>query len=101
VGCFLEANAGLIFTAPLLYPMMTQVGVDPVHFGVILVMNLMIGLITPPIGLNMYIVTKIANINALQFLKGILPFGFILIVVLLLITFVPKLSLLIPSLIFR
>lgn len=101
VGCFLEANAGLIFTAPLLFPVMTQIGVDPVHFGVILVMNLMIGLITPPVGINMYVVTKIAKINVVQFCKAILPFAVILITVLLMITFIPNFSLLLPKLMFR
>lgn len=101
VGCFLEANAALIFTAPLLFPMMTQIGVDPVHFGVILVMNLMLGLITPPIGMNMFIVTAIADITVPQFIRAIWPFGLILVVVLAMITFIPELSLFIPSLAFR
>jgi len=101
VGCFLEANAALIFTAPLLFPMMEQSGIDPVHFGVILVMNLMLGLITPPIGMNMFIVTAIAKITVPEFVKAIWPFGLILVVVLLMITFIPQLSLFIPSLAFR
>ncbi len=101
VGCFLESNAALIFTAPLLFPLMTEAGVDPVHFGIILVVNLMIGLITPPIGLNMFIVSAIAGISIPQFLKAIWPFGLILVVALLVITFVPEISLLIPTLVFR
>lgn len=101
VGCFLEANAALIFTAPLLFPMMEQAGVDPVHFGVIIVMNLMLGLITPPIGMNMFIVTAIAKITVPDFIKAIWPFGLVLVVVLLMITFVPELCLLIPSWAFR
>lgn len=100
VGCFLESNAALIFTAPLLMPLMTAAGIDPVHFGVILVMNLMIGLITPPIGLNMFIVCAIAKISIPQFLKAIWPFALILVAALILITYVPEISLLVPQLVF-
>lgn len=96
VGCFLESNAALIFTAPLLFPLVTQAGIDPVHFGVILVMNLMIGLITPPIGLNMFIVCKIANIGVPQFLKAIWPFALMLVLSLVAITLVPWFSLVLP-----
>ena len=101
VGCFLESNAALIFTAPLLFPVVTQVGIDPVHFGVILVMNLMIGLITPPIGLNMFIVCKIAGISVPQFIGAIWPFALILVVSLVIITLVPWFSLVLPQLAFR
>lgn len=96
VGCFLESNAALIFTAPLLLPLIVQAGIDPVHFGVILVMNLMIGLITPPIGLNMFIVCKIAEIGVKEFLHAIWPFALMLILSLLAITFVPWFSLALP-----
>jgi len=101
IGCFLEVNAALILVAPLLLPMATNAGIDPVHFGMVMVMNLMIGLITPPVGMNMFIVMQIAKISMPQFVRAITPFILILLVVLLLLTFIPWLSLAIPTWAFR
>ena len=101
VGCFLESNAALILVAPLLFPIMINAGIDPVHFGLVMVMNLMIGLITPPVGMNMFVVMAIARISMLQFVRAIWPFLLILIGVLMLLNYVPWFSLAIPTWAFR
>ena len=100
LGCILEVNAALILATPLLLPLIQTAGIHPVHFGVIIVCNLMIGLITPPVGLNMYIVSSIAQISIAQFLRAIAPFAAVLVIVLLMITFWPSLSLWLPLLVF-
>lgn len=100
VGCFLESNAALILMTPLLYPAVVAAGIDPIHFGIMFILNLMIGLITPPVGMNMYIVCAIAQISTAEFLKAVWPFFLVLVAVLVAVTFVPAVSLYIPSLFF-
>lgn len=101
LGCILEVNAALILATPLLFPLIQAADIDPVHFGIIIVCNLMIGLITPPVGLNMYIVSSIAKISIAQFIRGIAPFALVLVISLLLITFLPALSLWLPTTVFE
>lgn len=101
LGCILEVNAALILATPLLLPLIQNAGIHPVHFGIIIVCNLMIGLITPPVGLNMYIVSSIAKISIPQFLRGIAPFAAVLVLVLLILTYWPALSLWLPQLVFE
>lgn len=99
VGCLIEANAALITLSPILYPVIVKAGIDPVHFGVVMVLNLMIGLITPPVGMSMYILCDIAKITTLEFSKEIWPFIVTLTAVLFLVTYVPSLVLYVPDLI--
>lgn len=101
LGCFLESNAAVILVAPLLFPIASAAGIDPVHFGLVVVFNLMIGLITPPLGMNMFIVMAIANITMSQFLRAIWPFLVILLVVLMLLTYIPWLTLVLPTWLLR
>ena len=63
VGCFMETIAAITILVPVLLPLMTKIGVDPVHFGLIMVLNLMIGLLTPPVGMVLYILARVANIS--------------------------------------
>ena len=77
------------------------VGVDPVHFGVIMVLNLMIGLLTPPVGMVLYVLARVAKIPFERALSGTLPFLVPLVIVLLLVTYVPALSMWLPSLVYR
>jgi tripartite ATP-independent transporter DctM subunit len=98
VGCVMEALAALTILAPILSSICEMVGIDPVHFGVIVVFNLMIGSITPPVGVCMFIVNKITNISTLCFIKKIWPFIICLVVVLFMITYIPGLSLFLPNL---
>jgi len=97
-GCFLDATSCLILFTPILVPLVQSFGINTVHFGVVMVLNLMIGLITPPMGLSMYIVCDIANIKIKDFIREVKPFYIVLISVLLLITYVPGIVLWLSSL---
>ena len=89
IGMFMEALAVMTITVPFLIPLMGSFGIDPVHLGVVLVLNLMIGLCTPPVGTSLFICAKTANIRIEEMYKAVLPFLIPLVVVLLLITYVP------------
>lgn len=98
VGMFMETNASIIILAPLLVPVAIELGVDPVHFGIIMIVNLALGMCTPPLGVNLFIASQIAKIRLEQITKGMIPFYLVLLVVLLLITYIPQISLFVPSL---
>ena len=89
IGCFMEANAALIILVPILTPMATALGIDMLHLGVMIVLNLMIGLLTPPVGMCLYAKAKVANISLDRMIKAILPFYIPLILALLAITYIP------------
>jgi tripartite ATP-independent transporter DctM subunit len=96
LAMFIEGIAILIIAFPVLLPIMLQIGVDPVHFGVIIVLNIMIGLVTPPVGLCLYVVSSISNVSLSEITRELWPYLLALIAVLLLITYVPALSLWLP-----
>ncbi|WP_134703843.1 TRAP transporter large permease [Ammoniphilus sp. YIM 78166] len=96
-GCFLNASAAITILAPLFLPLVTGVGIDPVFFGLIMVVNLALGLITPPVGLDLFIVQGIANIPLDQLIRAILPFILVLTIDLMLITYIPQISMWLPS----
>lgn len=96
-GCFLDGGSAIIVFAPVLLPVTTAFGIDPIFFGVMMTVNLMIGTITPPVGLSLYIAAGIANISILQICKAILPFLAVHMVVLILITLFPDLVMFIPE----
>ncbi len=98
VGCFIDAAAAILILAPILVPIVVQVGVSPVHFGLIMVLNLMIGLLTPPVGGLLYIVSEVAQMRFEILVKAVLPFLLPLLVSLALVTYVPWLTLWLPSL---
>ncbi|MBZ5487285.1 TRAP transporter large permease [Halomonas aquamarina] len=99
VGCFMETVAAITILTPVLLPLAVQAGVDPVQFGIIMVLNLMIGLLTPPVGLVLFILARVGDISFPRAVKATLPFIAALLVSLLLITFIPALTLWLPSLI--
>ncbi|PMR72621.1 TRAP transporter large permease [Billgrantia endophytica] len=101
VGCFMETIAAITILVPVLLPMAIAVGVDPVHFGVIMVLNLMIGLLTPPVGMVLYVLTRVANVSFEQCMRGTIPFLIPLFLCLMLVTFIPSLSLWLPTLVYR
>ena len=101
VGCFLETIAAITILTPVLLPVAVQVGIDPVQFGLIMVLNLMIGLLTPPVGMVLYVLTRVADISFEDCVKACAPFIVPLMFVLALITFVPWVTLWLPTLIFR
>jgi C4-dicarboxylate transporter DctM subunit len=93
VGMFMETNASIIILAPLLLPVATQLGIDPVHFGIIMIVNLALGMCTPPLGVNLFISSQIAKIRLDQITRGMMPYYVVLLITLLLLTFIPHLSL--------
>lgn len=101
VGCFMETIAAITILVPVLLPMAVAVGVDPVHFGVIMVLNLMIGLLTPPVGMVLYVLSRVANVRFERCMRGTVPFLIPLVICLLLVTFIPAISMWLPTLIYR
>lgn len=101
VGCFMETIAAITILVPVLLPVAVNAGVDPVHFGVIMVLNLMIGLLTPPVGMVLYVLSRVSNIPFERCMRGTLPFLVPLVLALLLVTFIPALSMWLPELIYR
>lgn len=97
-GCFVEANATMILLIPVLFPLIQKVGIDPVQFGVVATVNLMIGTITPPFGVSMFVMSKIADISIVEFTRAALPFIAVLILALFVITYVPSIVLWLPGL---
>ncbi len=98
LGCLMEAIAILLIVTPIFLPMMMKIGVDPVHFGVFMILNLMIGLLTPPVGLCVYLVSKIAEIPTVPIFRACGRFLVPLIVVLILISYFDQLVLFVPNL---
>jgi tripartite ATP-independent transporter DctM subunit len=97
LGMFLETIAVMIIAYPILAPVMAAIGVDPVHFGVILVLNMMIGLVTPPVGLCLYVVAGIARVPIAEIAREIGPYLAALVAVLALVTYVPAISMWLPQ----
>lgn len=99
-GFFLDSASAIIVLAPLMTPIASQVGIDPVHFGIINLVNYSVGMITPPVGLNLFVAVSISKMGLFEIFKGCIPFLLILLVGLMIITYVPWLSLAIPSYLF-
>ena len=97
-GCFLSDSVTLILFAPILTPVVTGLGIHPIHFGVVMVVNVMIGLITPPYGFAFYLAAGISNTSLRDLVREGLPFIFAAITVLFLITYIPQISLYVPTL---
>jgi C4-dicarboxylate transporter DctM subunit len=96
LGCFLEGTTILLVFVPVLLPTAHALGIDPVHFGVVAVVNIMIGLITPPYGLLLFLMMKIADVSLKELVREVMPFLVVMIGALALITFVPDLVLFLP-----
>lgn len=97
MGCLLESNSIIMIMVPVLMPLIKALGVDPVHFGVFFILNVMIGLITPPVGMCLYVISNIANVSFERMSRAILPMLVPLVIVLFLITFIPDLVLWLPN----
>ena len=97
IGFFMETIAAITILTPVLLPIAMKLNVDPVHFGIILILNLMIGLLTPPVGMVLYVLSKVSRVPFEKCVSGTLPFLIPLIIVLMLVTFVPALSLWLPA----
>ena len=100
IGMFIETSAAIIVLAPILVPVAIHFGVDPVHFGTIMVVNLALGMITPPFGVNLFAACTVAKISLDQIVKHLLPFVLVIIGCLMLITYIPSISLALRDLVF-
>ena len=96
LGCFMESIAIMLIAVPIFVPLMERIGVDLVHFGVVMVLNLMIGLVTPPVGLCLYAISSVSNVPINALLAEIWPYLLALLVVLGIVTFVPEFSTWLP-----
>jgi TRAP-type C4-dicarboxylate transport system permease large subunit len=101
IGLFMETIAAISILVPVLLPISAQIGVDPVHLGIIVILNLMIGLLTPPVGMVLFVLSKVSNVPFEACVRATLPFLVPLVIVLLLLTFFPQLSLFLPELLYR
>lgn len=101
MGCIIEGIAIILIAVPVLLPIMKSIGVDPIHFGVFLTVNVMIGLLTPPVGIAVYIASNQAGVSVAQGFQRTAPFIIPLIVTLLLVTYVPEIVLFLPRLLFN
>lgn len=99
IGAIIEPMAAILIVVPILLPSAVAYGIDPVHLGVIVVLNLMIGLMTPPVGLLLFMMSEISGETYGEVLRGVLPFYLYLVVALLIVTLVPAISLWLPGLI--
>jgi tripartite ATP-independent transporter DctM subunit len=99
VGLFMEAIAAMMILVPILLPVAVNLGIDPIQFGIIVVLNLMIGTITPPVGVVLYVTANVAKISFERVMKATAPFVLPLVVVLFLVTFIPEITTFLPKLV--
>jgi C4-dicarboxylate transporter DctM subunit len=96
-GNFMEPSAILLIMAPILFPIATQLGIDPIHLGIIMVVNMEIGMLTPPVGLNLFVTSGITGESMGWVIKAVLPWMLLLLFFLMLITYIPDISLFLPE----
>ncbi len=93
VGTFMETNASIIILVPILLPVVTKLGVDPIHFGIIMVLNLAIGFVTPPLGANLFMACQVSGVKFDDIIRSIGPWIIVMCIVLLLVSYIPAISL--------
>ncbi|MDO4786121.1 MAG: TRAP transporter large permease subunit, partial [Fretibacterium sp.] len=96
-GCFLDANSAYYILIPILMPVIRAMKIDPVHFGVFVTVNMAIGLITPPVGINLYVGCNIAKLPVAEICRKIVPFVVAGVLALLLITYIPQITMFLPG----
>ena len=99
-GNFMEPTGIILILAPILFPIATQLGIDPIHLGIIMVVNMEIGMVTPPVGLNLFVTSGVTGMSLVQVIRAALPWLSVLLVFLMLITYIPSISLFLPNMIF-
>ena len=97
VGVFMDITPAVLIFTPIFLPVVTRLGVDPVHFGIIMVLNLCIGLCTPPVGSVLFVGCSVAKIRISEVIRPLLPLFAVMILALLMVTFIPSLSLWLPA----
>ena len=98
MGMFMETTAIVLIVGPILAPVALQMGIDPIHFALIMIINLLIGLATPPLGLSLFVMARIGNTQVEKISRQIVPFFIVEILVLLLVTYIPQITLIVPEL---
>lgn len=101
IGCFMETIAAITILVPVLLPIAEKVGIDPVHLGIIVILNLMLGLLTPPVGMVLYVLSKVSGVKFEQCVIATAPFIVPLLIVLALITFFPDIAMWLPNVAYR
>lgn len=96
-GAFMEPSAIILILAPILFPIAVQLGIDPIHLGIIMVVNMEIGLITPPIGLNLFVASAVSKMPLADVVRAAMPWLLLLLTFLILITYIPAISLALPN----
>ena len=99
-GNFMEPTGIILILAPILLPIANQLGIDPIHLGIIMVVNLEIGMVTPPVGLNLFVTAGITKMSIMQVVRAALPWLAVLLAFLIAVTYIPQLSLWLPDLLF-
>ena len=97
VGCFMDTTPAMMVLSPILLPIALSIGMNPIHFGVIMVVNLAIGFITPPLGINLFVAARVGREPLETVTSGIMRFMVVMLICLMLITFIPAISMLIPN----
>ncbi len=100
LGTFLEVMAIMLITLPIILPLLAPMGIDPIHFAVVMVINMELALITPPIGLNLFVLSSATSTPLSEVTKGVLPFMLLMLVLLILVTYIPAISLWLPTLVY-
>ena len=95
-GCIMEPASVTLILAPILFPVAVKLGIDPVHFGIIMVVNMEIGMLTPPVGLNLYVASGISRLGLMTMSRAVLPWLATMVAFLMVVTFWPGLSLALP-----
>jgi tripartite ATP-independent transporter DctM subunit len=98
IGTFMDMTPAILIFTPIFLPVVTELGMHPVHFGIVMVLNLCIGLCTPPVGTILFVGSGIANVSVSKVVKPLLPFLAIMIIVLLLVVYIPAISMVLPNL---
>ena len=94
----MSATAGLIIVSPMLLNIASKIGIDPIHLGVFLILNLMIGIVTPPVGMVLFTVSEVAKVKVEEIIKAIIPFYIPLLAALFIVTYFPQVVLFLPGL---
>jgi C4-dicarboxylate transporter, DctM subunit len=97
-GMFMEAAAAILIFVPILLPLAMELGMDPVHFGIIMVVNLAVGMVTPPVGLNLFVASDLTNLSLMKLSKAVLPFIAVLLIDVAIVSALPQLSVWLPHL---
>jgi len=100
IGMFIETSAAIIVLAPILVPVAIHFGIDPIHFGLVMVVNLALGMITPPFGVNLFAACTVAKISLDRIVVHLIPFVLVIVACLMVITYVPSVSLALRDLVY-